>query len=45
MGETEPAATLQKAIADVIEDGKVRTYDLGGESGTLDVARAVAERL
>lgn len=45
VGETELAATLQRAIADVIEEGKVRTYDLGGDSGTLDVARAVAERL
>jgi isocitrate/isopropylmalate dehydrogenase len=36
---------LEKAIADVIAGGEVRTYDLGGDSGTLDVARAVAERL
>jgi len=45
LGETETAKVLQKAIADVIAEGKVRTYDLGGDSGTLDVARAVAERL
>jgi len=45
LGETETARVLQKAIADVIAEGKVRTYDLGGDSGTLDVARAVAERL
>jgi isocitrate/isopropylmalate dehydrogenase len=45
LGETETAQVLQKAIADVIAEGKVRTYDLGGDSGTLDVARAVAERL
>jgi len=45
LGETEMAATLEKAIADVIAEGKVRTYDMGGDSSTLDVARAVAERL
>jgi isocitrate/isopropylmalate dehydrogenase len=45
LGETGTAASLQQAIADVIEGGQVRTYDLGGDSGTLDIARAVAERL
>jgi 3-isopropylmalate dehydrogenase len=45
LGETETAKALQAAIAGVIAEGKVRTYDLGGDSGTLDVARAVASRL
>ncbi|MBN1177620.1 MAG: isocitrate/isopropylmalate dehydrogenase family protein [Anaerolineae bacterium] len=45
LGETETAQVLQQAIADVIAEGKARTYDMGGDSGTLDVARAVAERL
>ena len=45
LGQTETAAALQAAIAEVIEEGQVRTYDLGGESGTLDVARAVAAKL
>jgi 3-isopropylmalate dehydrogenase len=43
--ESETAQALQNAIAAVIEEGKVRTYDLGGDSGTLDIARAVAEKL
>ncbi len=45
LGETEMATRLENAIASVIEEGKVRTYDLGGTSSTLDVAKAVAERL
>ena len=45
LGESEKAAALEKAVADVIKDGKVRTYDMGGDSSTLDVANAVAERL
>jgi 3-isopropylmalate dehydrogenase len=45
LGEMETAKALQRAIADVIEEGKVRTYDLGGQSGTLDVARAISEKL
>lgn len=45
LGESEMAAALENAIAGVILDGKVRTYDMGGDSSTLDVAKAVAERL
>jgi isocitrate/isopropylmalate dehydrogenase len=45
LGEKEMALSLEKAIAAVIREGKVRTYDLGGSSTALDVANAVAERL
>jgi isocitrate/isopropylmalate dehydrogenase len=45
LGETDGAAALESAVAGVIADGKVRTYDMGGDSSTLDVAEAVAERL
>jgi 3-isopropylmalate dehydrogenase len=45
LGEREMATGLLEAIAAVIADGEVRTYDLGGSDGTLDVARAVADHL
>ena len=45
LGEIELGKELQQAIADVIAEGKVRTYDLGGENSTLEVAQAVADRL
>jgi isocitrate/isopropylmalate dehydrogenase len=45
LGETGTAQALQQAIASVIEEGRFRTYDMGGDSSTLDVARAVADRL
>lgn len=45
LGETEKAARLEGAVADVIREGKARTYDMGGTSSTLDVGRAVAERI
>jgi len=45
LGEGEMARILEEAIAGVILEGKVRTYDMGGDSSTLDVANAVAERL
>jgi isocitrate/isopropylmalate dehydrogenase len=45
LGEMEMAQRLEAAIAAVIREGKVRTYDLRGYSSTLDVAHAVAEHL
>jgi 3-isopropylmalate dehydrogenase len=45
LGETERAQALGGAIAGVIGEGKVRTYDMGGSNTTMEVAEAVAERL
>ena len=45
LGEEEKARRMEEAIAQVIKEGKVRTYDLGGNSRTLDVAREVAAKL
>jgi 3-isopropylmalate dehydrogenase len=45
LGETEKGARMEAAVAAVIADGQVRTYDMGGKAGTLDMARAVVERL
>jgi 3-isopropylmalate dehydrogenase len=45
LGETDAAARVEKAVAAVIKEQKVRTYDMGGTSTTLDMARAIAERL
>ncbi len=44
LGESAKAAQVEKATAEVIREGKVRTYDMGGTSGTMDMARAIAER-
>ena len=42
--ETEHAPrVLEAAIARVIKEGKVRTYDMGGNASTLDMAKAVAD--
>ncbi len=45
LGESDTAQALQQAIADVIAEKKVRTYDLGGDNSTLEMAQAVADRL
>jgi 3-isopropylmalate dehydrogenase len=43
LGETTRATRLEAAIARVVKDGKVRTYDLGGKASTMDVAKEVAK--
>ncbi|NLF11357.1 MAG: isocitrate/isopropylmalate dehydrogenase family protein [Anaerolineaceae bacterium] len=45
LGEKDKAAQVEGAVAAVIAEGKVRTYDMGGSAGTLDVARAIAGKL
>jgi isocitrate/isopropylmalate dehydrogenase len=45
IGEKDRAATLESAVAEVIREGKVRTYDMKGKSSTLDIGRAVAAKL
>jgi tartrate dehydrogenase/decarboxylase/D-malate dehydrogenase len=39
------AREVESAVAAVLEDGKVRTPDLGGKSSTEEVAAAVLEKL
>lgn len=45
LGENDLANKLESAIAKVIKEGKVRTYDMGGNASTIDMANAVAEFL
>ena len=45
LGEQEAGAKLENAIAKVLVEGKVKTYDLGGSNTTMEVAEAVAAAL
>ena len=45
LGEKEKAALIEEAVASVIAEGRVRTYDLGGTHTTLQMAEAVAEHI
>ena len=45
LGERDLAERLERAISKVIEEGKVRTYDMGGNNTTLEVAEEVARKL
>lgn len=45
LGERKIAAAIEQAIVDVLTEGNVRTYDLGGTSSTMDVGEAIAAKL
>ena len=45
LGEKKWANKLENAIAKVVEEGKVRTYDMGGNNTTLEVAEEVARKI
>jgi len=44
LGEKDLAARLERAVAEVIAEGQVRTYDMGGDATTTDMAAAIAAR-
>lgn len=45
LGEEDMATRLENSIAAVIAEGRVRTYDVGGTSSTLEVAEEIAGKL
>lgn len=45
LGEIELGERIEKATAEVIAEGKVRTYDMGGSATTLEIAQAIADKL
>lgn len=45
LGETDMGKKLEVALARVISEGKIRTYDMGGSNTTLEMGEAVARAL
>ncbi len=45
LGELDMAQKLESAIATVIKEEKVQTYDMGGSATTLEVAEEIARKL
>jgi 3-isopropylmalate dehydrogenase len=45
LGEGPKSDALEKAVAVVIKEGKIRTYDMGGSNSTLEMGEAIARRL
>lgn len=45
LGEEEMSSILERAVARIIKNGKVRTYDMGGTNTSVEMAEAVAGQL
>ncbi|MGA2624347.1 MAG: isocitrate/isopropylmalate dehydrogenase family protein [Bacteroidota bacterium] len=45
LGEIEKGKKLEKAVAQVIKESVVRTYDMGGRNTTIEMAKAIAAKL
>jgi len=44
LGKKQYATNLDEAIASVIKEGKIKTYDVGGSNTSLEVAKAIAQK-
>jgi isocitrate/isopropylmalate dehydrogenase len=45
LGEPFSACQIEEAVKDVLLEGKARTYDLGGNSSTSEVAEAICNKM
>ncbi len=45
LGEKDKASHLENAVALVIREGRMRTYDMGGHSTTIEMGEAIAGKL
>ena len=45
LGEPSSASRIEEAIKDVLLEGRVRTYDLGGNSSTSRMAEAICNKM
>jgi 3-isopropylmalate dehydrogenase len=45
LGEKALGEKLEKAVAEVIKEGTVRTYDMGGSAKLMEMAKAIAAKL
>lgn len=45
LGEHEAAKRIERAVEKVLSEGKVRTYDLGGNATTEDMGNAIIEKI
>jgi tartrate dehydrogenase/decarboxylase/D-malate dehydrogenase len=39
------ARRIERAITDILLEGEVRTYDLGGTSSTTEMGKAIAAKI
>lgn len=45
LGEKEKGTLLENAVAAIIKEGKIRTYDMKGSNTTTEMAKAIADKI
>jgi isocitrate dehydrogenase (NAD+) len=45
LGEKEASQRIEKAVREVIAEGKWVTYDLGGNASTTEMTEAIIDKL
>jgi isocitrate/isopropylmalate dehydrogenase len=45
LGEPAKGSAIEQATAEVIKEGKIRTYDMNGSNTTTQMAQAIATKL
>ena len=45
LGESDKGSALERAVAAVIQEGTIRTYDMNGSNTTTEMAQAIASKL
>jgi len=45
LGEKEAARLIHQAVVEVLKEGRIRTYDLGGKSTTQEVGEEIASKI
>ena len=45
LGEADKAVKLEQVVAEIIAESEIRTYDMGGNNTSLEVAEAVVDKL
>jgi 3-isopropylmalate dehydrogenase len=45
LGEKQMAKKIEQAVAEVIKEGKARTYDMGGSTSTTEMTEAICEKI
>ncbi len=45
LGENKMAQSIENAVAKTIFEGKIRTYDMGGNDSTIEMAEAIAQNI
>jgi isocitrate/isopropylmalate dehydrogenase len=45
LGEVEIARAIEDSVAEVILEGKLRTYDMGGQTTTTEMAEGIAAKV